>query len=268
MIAAAMVPFPATRLRPLRGWQRLVAALLLAPALVAPLQAQTAVVEPDADQLLESSLAYVGELGKFGFEARTSLEVVLKTGQKIQLGGTLESIIQRPDRMRVRRGNGLDEQIYVYDGRSLALWNPARNEYVSLPAPDTIDKMLDFARERLGVVAPAGDLIGANAYANMMDGVTSGFVVGKGLVEGVRCVHLAFRAPQVDWQIWIEDSPRPLPRKLVITTRDQVNEPQFEVVITKWDLQPRIDKRTFAFVVPKGAQKIELAPHEPAAPAK
>lgn len=257
----------ATRAPARRGWRRLAAALVLAPTLATPLRAQP-VVTPDADRLLKSSLAYVGQLSKFGFGARTSLEVVLTSGQKIQLGGAIDAVVQRPDRMRVRRGSGLDDQTYVYDGRTLALWNPARNEYASLPAPDTIDKMLDFARERLGIVAPAGDLIGADAYAVMMDGVTEGFVVGKSLVEGVRCDQLAFRAPHVDWQIWIEEGARPLPRKLVITTRDLASEPQFEVVITKWDLQPRIDTRTFAFVAPKGAQQVDLALREPATPGK
>jgi len=34
------------------------------------------------------------------------------------------------------------------------------------------------------------------------------------VVEGVRCDNLAFRAPNVDWQIWIQEGPEPLPRKL------------------------------------------------------
>ena len=257
----------ATRPSARQRWRPFAAALVLAPTLAAPLRAQAAVA-PDAERLLKSSLAYVGQLSTFGLGARTALEVVLTSGQKIQLGGTLDAVVQRPDRMRVRRATGLDEQTYVYDGRSLALWSPVRNEYASLAAPDTIDKMLDFARERLGIVAPASDLIGADAFTVMMDGVTDGFVVGKSLVEGMRCDHLAFRAPQVDWQIWIEEGSRPLPRKLVITTRDLANEPQFEVVITKWELRPRIDRRTFEFVAPKGAQKVELALREPAAPAK
>jgi hypothetical protein len=37
-----------------------------------------------------------------------------------------------------------------------------------------------------------------------MDGVTDGFVVGKAVIEGVRCDHLAFRAPHVDLQVWVQ----------------------------------------------------------------
>ena len=243
--------------RSLRRWGRVAALLTVLPA-TAPSGAQTS-VEPDAQRLLKTSMAFVGGLGKFSLQGRSTLEVALKSGQKIQLGSPLEGVVQRPDRMRVRRGSGPDEDVFVFDGKSLTLWRPALNEYASLPAPQTIDKMLDFARERLGVVAPLADVVTADGYAVMMDGVTSGFVVGQSLVEGVACDHLAFRAPHVDWQIWIERGERPLPRKMVITTRDIPNEPQFEVVITKWDRQPRIEARRFEFVAPKGAQRLEPA---------
>ena len=62
-----------------------------------------------------------------------------------------------------------------------------------------------------------------------MADTTAGFVVGKSTIDGVRCDHLAFRGYGVDWQIWIEDGARALPRKYVISTVDVVGAPQFEV---------------------------------------
>jgi hypothetical protein len=91
-----------------------------------------------------------------------------------------------------------------------------------------------------------------------MQDVTSGFVVGKGVVDGVRCDHLAFRAPHVDWQIWIEEGNRPLVRKLVITTRDKLNAPQFTVVAKNWNLEPEFTAATFSFVPPQCPQRIEF----------
>ncbi len=44
-----------------------------------------------------------------------------------------------------------------------------------------------------------------NANDILMTDVTQVFVVGKRFVEGVRCDHLAFRAPHVDWQTWIQE---------------------------------------------------------------
>jgi hypothetical protein len=43
----------------------------------------------------------------------------------------------------------------------------------------------------------------------------------------VLCDHLAFRQLDTDWQLWVEKGSRPLPRKIVITTRYEVGDPQF-----------------------------------------
>lgn len=231
--------------------------------------AQPAGIDATADQLLKTSMSYVSGLKQFSITTRSTLEVVLKTGQKIQLDGAVASTVQRPNKLFSQRIGDLVDQRFYYDGRSLTLFNPGQGVYVTVAAPPTIEAMLDFAREKLDVVAPAGDFIYANAYEILTDGVTTGIVVGKAMIEGVRCDHLAFRAPHVDWQIWIEDGPRPLPRKIVLTTRDQPGAPQFEAVITRWNLKPAITANTFSFVPPNGARRVELAPAAGAAgPAK
>jgi hypothetical protein len=124
--------------------------------------------------------------------------------------------------------------------------------------PNTLEGMLDFARTKLDVVAPAGDLIYKNAYEILMADVTDGMVVGKAVIEGVRCDHLAFRAPHVDWQIWIQEGAQPLPRRLVISTRDVTNVPQFAVTITQWNLKPSFGANTFAFTPPAGVKRIDF----------
>jgi len=132
--------------------------------------------------------------------------------------------------------------------------------YAQVAAPGTLEDMLDFARTKLDIVAPAGDLVYKNAYDILMDGVTDGMVVGKAVIEGVRCDHLAFRAPQVDWQIWIQDGAQPLPRKVVITTLDVPNAPQFSVTVTHWNLNPAFDAQTFRFTPQAGDKQIEFLP--------
>ena len=230
--------------------------------------AQDAGLTLEATRLLKASLGYVAGLKQFSMETRSTLEVVLESGQKIQYDHVVSTTVQRPNRLRTARVGDLVDQVFYYDGKSVTLTNPLQGYYATLPAPSTLEAMLDVARESYGIVAPAGDFLYANAYDIMMDGVTSGFVVGKGMVEGKRCDHLAFRASHVDWQIWIEDGARPLPRKLVLTSRDVMNYPQFEVVVTKWDLNPKISNGLFAFVPPKGAKQVEFLPVATPIPSK
>jgi len=221
-------------------------------------QAQPAGIDPVAEKLLKVSTDFVASQKQFNVDTRNSLEVVLKNGQKIELNHITRQSVQRPDKLRSERTGDLVNQIFIYDGKSLTLNNLTDKVYSQVAAPDTLEGMLDFARSKLGVVAPAGDLLFKNAFEILMEGVTDGMVVGKAVIEGVRCDHLAFRAPNVDWQIWIEEGAQPLPRRIVLTTRDLVNAPEFAVTITRWNLKPTFDANTFVFTPPANAKKVDF----------
>jgi hypothetical protein len=233
-------------------------ALLLAAALPQAALSQPTGVAPEARQLLKTSTDFLARQQRFSLDTESSIEVVLDSGQKIQFDHTARASVGRPNKLRAERTGDLVDQVFYYDGTSLTLHNPDGEYYATIAAPGTLEAMLDFARERLDVVAPAGDLLYGNAYDILMQEVTAGFVVGKGVVAGARCDHLAFRAPHVDWQIWIEEGNRPLVRKLVITTRDILNAPQFTVVTKNWNLEPKFSAATFSFAPPPGLQKVEF----------
>jgi hypothetical protein len=236
--------------------------LLLAASAALPLLAfgQPAAVDPAATKILKTATDFLASQREFSVETRNTLEVVLTSGQKIQFDNGARMTAQRPDRLRAERRGDLVDQVFYYDGKSLTLHNPAEKSYATVAAPGTLEAMLDFARTSLDIVAPAGDLLYSNAYDLLMTDVTQGFIVGKGIVEGVRCDHLAFRAPHVDLQVWVQDSRQPLIRKLVITTRDVANAPQFSVVVTKWNLEPKVSDAMFRFSPPPGARKVDFLP--------
>jgi hypothetical protein len=211
-----------------------------------------------AAQLLKTATDFLSQQQKFSLDTESSIDVVSESGQKIQFDHTVKVSVERPNKFRAQRTGGLVDQVFYYDGKSLTMYNPYGKYYATTSAPGTLEEMLDFAREKLDVVAPAGDLLYRNAYDILMQDVTAGFVVGEGVVSGVHCNHLAFRAPNVDWQIWIEEGPRPLVRKLVITTRDILNAPQFTVVTKNWNLKPKFSAATFSFKPRRYLQKAEF----------
>lgn len=215
-------------------------------------------VDADAAAYLRTSTSYLAAQTRFVTDAHSTIEVVLQSGQKLQLHHNVRLTLQRPNKLRVERAGDLVDQVFYYDGQSLTLYNPDDNYYATLPAPDTLEGMLDFARESLDIVAPAGDLVYTDAFDILMEDVTSGFVVGRSLIDGVPCVHLAFRSPHADWQIWIQEGTSPLPRRMVITSLDVLNAPQFTVEMANWDLAPVISEQIFAFEPPPGARSIDF----------
>jgi len=223
-------------------------------------QAQSAGVAPEAKQILKASTDFLASQQRFTADTRNTLEIVLTSGQKIEFNSTGHQFVQRPNKLRSERSGDLVEQLFVYDGKSLTLYQPQEKVYAQVAAPATLEEMLDFARIQYDVVAPFGDMIFKNAYDILMDGVTHGIVVGKAVIEGVVCDHLAFRAQDVDWQIWIQQGAQPLPRRIVITTLDLPNAPQFAVTVTRWNLEPTFDAQTFTFTPQAGVKQIEILP--------
>jgi len=237
-----------------------VLALAMAGTMSVPIQShsQVSAIQPEADQLLRKMSDYLGGLKQFSIQAENSLEVILWSGQKIQYDSPTEALVQRPNKLYAERKGDVFNQEFYYDGKTLTLYNPDQKYYATVEAPPTIDEAIDFARVSLDVYAPGGDLLYKDAYKVLMEDVVSGLYIGMSVVDGTKCQHLAFRGNEVDWQIWIEDGDKPLPKKFIITTKWMTGAPQFTVSVKKWDLSPEFSEDAFTFVPPTGAQRIDF----------
>src|SRR6266545_6191545 len=224
--------------------RRIVSVVALAMMILAGwsqvIHAQPAGIDPQAEKLLRRMSDYLAGRQQFTLKAESTLEVVLTSGQKLQYDSPATLMVSRPNRLRAHRKGDIANQEFFYDGKTLTLYNPRENLYATAAAPATLDETLDFAREKLDVVAPASELLYKNAAERMLKESSSGFVVGPSVVGGVKCAHLAFRGSEVDWQIWIEDGDKPLPRKFILTSTKVSGEPEFTVVIKDWDVAAKL----------------------------
>jgi hypothetical protein len=221
-------------------------------------QAQSGDVDPAALALLRKSTDYLAATKQFSLVTDATIEAVLADGQKLQFGQRVAVTVQRPNKLRAERIGELVSQTFYYDGQSLSVNLPAYKYYATAAVPATLDGMLDTARDKLNVIAPGADFIYANAYQRLTEGLTSANVIGKAVVGGVPCDHLAFRNAEVDWQLWIQEGAKPLPRKFIVTSKKMPQSPQFTSVMSDWQTAPKVSAATFSFVPPKGAQKIDF----------
>jgi len=219
---------------------------------------QSAAIDPKADKLLKEMSDYLGGLEQFSVQTENTLEILLRSGQKIQFVNPADLSLSRPNKLRAERKGDIVNQEFYYDGKNLTLYQRDAKCYASVAAPPTIDETIDFAREALDLYAPGGDLIYKNPYLVLTEDVLSGFYVGMSVVEGVKCHHLAFRGNQVDWQIWIEEGSKPLPKRFIVTSKWQTGAPQFTVSMKNWNLSPKLTEEMFRFVPPQDAQKIDF----------
>jgi hypothetical protein len=251
-----------TSIKAFRNW---LLPVLTAVAVAWPVvaHAQAGDVDPDALKLLRKSTDYLATAKLFSLVTDTTIEAVLANGQKLQFGHRVSVTVQRPDKMRAERVGELIAQTFYYDGKTLSLNLPQQKYYATAAVPPSIDGMLDVARDKLNVIAPGADLVYANAYERLTEGLTAAYVVGNAVIGGAPCDHIAFRNAEVDWQIWIQQGNKPLPRKFIVTSKKMPGSPQFASVMSDWQTAPKVTKATFNFTPPKGARKIDFLPVAP-----
>jgi len=93
-----------------------------------------------------------------------------------------------------------------------------------------------------------------------MQEVTLAVVVGKAVIGGVKCDHLLFSRPGVDFQVWVADGGKPLPYKYVVTDTGTPMRLSITTVISDWNIKPSVADTRFTFVPPQGVKQIVFMP--------
>ena len=249
---------------PPRGWARQsntdlakAAPAKADPAKTAAAKAEPA-IEPAAISALESMGAFLRDQQTFSVRVETETDEVLESGQKIQLSGTSLISARLPDRLRAEVMSDRKQRQFFYDGKTLTLYSPRVGFFATVRAPPRIRDLADMLSKRYGVELPLADLFYWGTKRSGVEQIRSAIDIGSSRIDGVDTEHYALRQPDLDWQIWIERGPKPLPRKLVLTTIEgEPSQPQHVMKMT-WDLKPTQNERAFIFVPPKGAKKIEF----------
>jgi len=216
-------------------------------------------VNKDAEKILKSMSDYMNSLNEFSCKSNGYFEYIDdSTDQKIQMNNVSSTFVKRPNKIKVERKGDVADMEYFFDGKQITVFGKKLKYYAQADAPDNIDKAIDFGRDALNIETPGADLFYTNLQKGLMEDVVSGIYVGKGLAGGKDCHHLAFKGNETDWQIWVEDSPTPLPRKYVITSKKINQSPDYSIEISEWNTSPKLNSDFFTFKVPRGAKKINF----------
>jgi hypothetical protein len=213
--------------------------------------------DPEAISALEGMANYLRTLKAFQVRSETSREEVLDSGLNVDFGGTVDMLVDRPNRLRAEVTSDKQHRMYFDDGKTFSVWARRVNYYATIPAPPTLRELADKLSDQYDLELPLADLFYWGDRKSTGD-LVGAIDVGDSQVEGVTCEHYAFRQEGVDWQVWIQQGDYPLPRKLVITTTTDPARPKFTSVMT-WNLAPSFNDAAFTFVPPKDAKRIMLA---------
>jgi hypothetical protein len=210
----------------------------------------------DAKSILKAMSDYVSSQKTIELTFDSDIEVITPQLEKIQFTNSGEALLSRPDKLRAHRVGGYADVALFYDGKTASIYGKHINGYAQFEAPGTVDQLFEALRHGHGVALPFADLLLSNSYEVLVAGVLEAKHIGRGVIDGRECEHLAFRNFDTDWQIWVEVGKSPIPRKMVITSKTMNSAPQYTLHVKGWKTGVVPAQDAFAFTPPAGAQKL------------
>jgi len=193
---------------------------------------ETPVIEEKAAQVLDKACKALAALKSYSFRADVAVDKVYQDGSKIQAGRVMDVSVLRPGAFKIATVGDDIQASSVFDGKTFSLSLPDKKVYGQIAAAMDTDALMDMLASTYGIESPLGDLLSNDTCAKLKG--VAGYYVGKSTVRGTVCDHLFFQGKDVDWQIWVEDGPNALPRKIVITEKKLRSSPQFTAVLSGW----------------------------------
>jgi hypothetical protein len=218
-----------------------------------------AVLEPKAKELLRVASARLAAARALKFTAVVSYESPSRFGPALVYTTKSEVTMQRPDKLKVvTPGDGPASEFY-YDGRTMMAFAPAENLVAVAEAPPTIDAALQSAFHLAEIYFPFSDLIAADPYAVLADGMKFAFYIGQSNMVGSATTDMvAFASDDVFAQIWIGAEDK-LPRRMRAVYRRDPLQLRHDMELLNWQLDPAVTPDAFSLAKTQGEMRIKFA---------
>ncbi len=207
-------------------------------------------LEPKAIDLLKEACSRLAAARAMSFTAVVTYESPSRLGTPLAYTTKSEVILKRPDKLLViTPGDGPASEFY-YDGKTMTAFSPAENLIAVAEAPPTIDAMLKAAYDSAAIYFPFTDVIVADPYKDIADGLVLAFYVGQSKVVGGTTTDIVGYADnEVFAQVWIGAEDK-LPRMVRAVYRTDAAHLRHQLELSNWQLEPGVADEAFS---PKNA---------------
>lgn len=216
-------------------------------------------LEPKAIDILKAACSRLAAARTMSFTAVVTHENPSRLGTPLVYTTKSEVTLQRPDKLRViTPGDGPATEFY-YDGTKMTAFAPAENLAAVADAPPTIDAALHAAYTSAAIYFPFTDLIVADPYKDIADGLIVAFYIGQSqVVGGTTTDMIAYGNNDVFVQVWIgvEDK---LPRMVRAVYRADRAALRHQMEVSNWQLDPAIPADAFSSAKAGSANQMAFA---------
>jgi hypothetical protein len=224
-------------------------------------------LEPKAMDLLREASSRLAAARSMSFTAVVTYESPSRLGTPLAYTTKSQVVLQRPDKLLVvTSGDGPASEFY-YDGKAMVAFAPAENLVAVAEAPPTIDATLKAAYDSAAIYFPFTDLIVADPYKDLSDGLILAFYIGQSqVVGGTTTDMVAYANNDVFVQVWIGAEDK-LPRMVRAVYRADPSRLRHQLELSNWQLNPAIPADAFTSTKAASAKPIAFTHPNKAAPA-
>ena len=225
-------------------------------------------IEPRAIELLKAMSDRLAAARTLSFTATTTYESPSRIGPPLAYTTISEVSVKRPDKFRVLTpGDGPASEVYD-DGKTILAYAPAEGLVAVADAPPTIDDALRLLFESAAIYFPFTDVIVADPYGDIAEGIEIAFVVGQShVVGGTTTDIVAMAVGRSFQQIWIGAEDK-LPRRIRAVYAHDPSRLRHEVELSGWKVDGDVAESAFTSAAATAAKRIPFAAPEPKPPAE
>jgi hypothetical protein len=217
------------------------------------------VLEAKAIDILKASSARLAAAKSMSFTAVVSYESQSRFGPPLVFTTKSDVTVQRPDKLRVITfGDGPPSEFY-YNGKTMMALAPVENLVAVADAPPTIDAALKLAFDSAAIYFPFTDLIVADPYKDIADGLKVAFYIGQSnVIGGTTTDMVAYVSSGVFVQAWIGAEDK-LPRRVRAVYLNDPAQLRHEMELSNWHLDPAVASEFFESAKAGSANRIAFA---------
>jgi hypothetical protein len=146
--------------------------------------------------------------------------------------------------------------VTIRAGKAITVFNPGDNVYGQIEKAGSVDDTVRFVIQDLGMPLPLALMLVTTLPDELDRPLQSIDYVERDTLTPAPTDHLAGRAADVDFEVWLDTGDTPLPQRLAITYKTEEGEPQYRAEFSDWKLNPDVSQVELAFNPPDGAQRI------------
>ena len=216
-------------------------------------------LEPKAMDILKAACSRLAAARAMSFTAVVTYESPSRLGTPLAYTTKSEVTLQRPDKLRVvTLGDGPASEFY-YDGKTMTAFSPGENLVAVAEAPPTIDAALKAAYDSAAIYFPFTDVMVADPYKDLSDGLILAFYIGQSnVVGGTTTDMVAFANDNVFAQIWIGAEDK-MPRMIRAVYRTDAARLRHQLELSNWQLDVAVPGDAFASTKAASAKPMPFA---------